>query len=318
MNEKTGSKIWVGIDEAGYGPNIGPLVMTAVVAQGSENQPDLWNDIEGVFRAHDTSGRLLCIDDSKLVLARRDGMDLLERAFRSMAMTIMDGVPNPFDRERWVSAIGPDVFGGAEIPYWVDDLNDYNLYNRNGLSLKLVCQEWRILTAQVKVVGPQRFNQLLDERGNKASAHSVIFIEILKWLQTVVEPGEEICLISDKHGGRHFYSPVLLEAFPGSWIQRVQEGPTLSHYKVTHNENLYDLKFQPRADSQSSLVALASMVSKFLREKWMDQFNAWFARRLPDLKPTAGYPVDAKRFAAQIAEYCLEHNISTDIWWRRK
>ena len=79
MNEKTGSKIWVGIDEAGYGPNIGPLVMTAVVAQGSENQPDLWNDIEGVFRANDSSGRLLCIDDSKLVLARRDWSERSDR-----------------------------------------------------------------------------------------------------------------------------------------------------------------------------------------------------------------------------------------------
>ena len=27
---------WVGIDEAGYGPNLGPLVMTAVIAEGQK------------------------------------------------------------------------------------------------------------------------------------------------------------------------------------------------------------------------------------------------------------------------------------------
>lgn len=318
MNSEDRPTIWVGVDEAGYGPNLGPLVMTAVVAQGTQNQPDLWADLEGVFRASDPKGRSLCIDDSKRVMARHDGLALLELAFRSMAMTIMDGVPNPFDRESWTSALGPDIFGGEEMHHWVDDSSDYMLFHPSGEAVNLACQSWRILAAQVKVIGPQRFNQLIEERGNKASAHSVVFIELLRWLQSLVEPGEEICLISDKHGGRHFYAPLLTEAFPESWIQKIQEGPALSHYKITNKQNTYELKFRPRADSESGLVALASMVSKFLREKWMDQFNAWFARRLPDLKPTAGYPMDAKRFAAEIAQYCEEHKISTDTFWRRK
>ena len=29
---------WAGIDEAGYGPNLGPLVMTAVIAEGGTQQ----------------------------------------------------------------------------------------------------------------------------------------------------------------------------------------------------------------------------------------------------------------------------------------
>ena len=34
---------WVGIDEAGYGPNLGPLVMTAVVAESTTVERDAKN-----------------------------------------------------------------------------------------------------------------------------------------------------------------------------------------------------------------------------------------------------------------------------------
>ena len=55
--------LWAGIDEAGYGPNLGPLVMTAVVAEGE--RPDLWRDRESwICRAGGDPGRLW-VDDSK-------------------------------------------------------------------------------------------------------------------------------------------------------------------------------------------------------------------------------------------------------------
>src|ERR1700735_2232420 len=39
---------WVGIDEAGYGPNLGPMVMTAVVDEGPVGRtPDLWRHLAG-------------------------------------------------------------------------------------------------------------------------------------------------------------------------------------------------------------------------------------------------------------------------------
>ena len=42
--------LWVGIDEAGYGPNLGPLVMTAVVAAGPDDRrPDLWGDLSATM-----------------------------------------------------------------------------------------------------------------------------------------------------------------------------------------------------------------------------------------------------------------------------
>ena len=43
-------------------------------------------------------------------------------------------------------------------------------------------------------------------------------------------------------------------------------------------------------------VALASMLCKYLREVCMRQFNRFWEKHVPGIEPTAGYPVDAKRF----------------------
>ena len=48
-------------------------------------------------------------------------------------------------------------------------------------------------------------------------------------------------------------------------------------------------------------TALASMTAKYLRELHMIQFNAYFQARVPGLKPTAGYGLDAWRFLDDIA-----------------
>ncbi len=56
----------------------------------------------------------------------------------------------------------------------------------------------------------------------------------------------------------------------------------------------------PRADAGDGLVALASIVSKTVRELWMDIFNAYWQARVPGLRPTAGYHVDAIRFRRDI------------------
>ena len=80
----------------------------------------------------------------------------------------------------------------------------------------------------------------------------------------------------------------------------VEEGAQRSVYEVRGLTHSLRMTFAPGADSADLCVALASMISKYLRELLMAEFNAFWRRHMPELVPTAGYPVDAGRFFADI------------------
>ena len=72
-----------------------------------------------------------------------------------------------------------------------------------------------------------------------------------------------------------------------------------------------------KADSHLP-AALASMASKYLRELAMRAFNDFWRRSVDGLRPTAGYPQDAKRFKAQIAAVQAELGIDDRLLWRER
>jgi hypothetical protein len=50
----------------------------------------------------------------------------------------------------------------------------------------------------------------------------------------------------------------------------------------------------------------------------MRQFNTWWQQQLPGLRPTQGYPVDAKRFLADIQHLLQPLQISESLLWRTR
>jgi hypothetical protein len=78
-----------------------------------------------------------------------------------------------------------------------------------------------------------------------------------------------------------------------------------------------EIRFRTKAEAHLP-VALASMVCKYVRELAMDLFNDFWAKHVPGLKPTKGYPVDAKRFKNDIAEAQRQLGITDDVLWRER
>ncbi|WP_165232793.1 hypothetical protein [Aquisphaera insulae] len=331
---------WIGIDEAGYGPNLGPLVMTAVIAESVEGTastgrragemdepPDLWAELHGsVARAGGDSARLW-VDDSKAILRGGKGRDSLTatclallravgRALpedpRGLFEAVHAGTPAEVELATWAGADGGH--GG-----WPAGCGPSEVRTRIGSDpLAPASGRWRFVEVRTVVFGPERFNRLLDLHESKAAVHFQAFRHLLEDAWQHARGGRPALLDCDKHGGRHYYLEPLCRAFPETWIDRGEEGPELSEYTLRGDGRVLRLRLRPRADARNGLVALASIVSKCLREVWMDAFNGYWTARVAGLRPTAGYPVDAARFRAAIDPLARELGHLPETWWRRK
>ena len=315
---------WVGIDEAGYGPNLGPLVMTAVVAEGPDDRPpDVWGDLAStVTRAGGPSDRLW-VDDSKKVYKAGQGRDRLDSATLATLAATGRGVPKSFGS--LVEGLGAGTLDDVELSPWLDSGDPkYPCLRSRSMSEWALARRplggapWRVVDVRTVVVGPGRFNDGLAADGSKALVHFAAFARLLAHLRETTPEGQTVAIRGDKHGGRHFYGDLLAGAFPDAQVHRGPEGPDLSHYEMIGSARRLTLDLAPRADADDGLVALASIVSKAVREHWMDVFNAHWLARVPGLRPTAGYPVDAARFRAAIEPLCEARGLARRDWWRAK
>jgi hypothetical protein len=315
---------WVGIDEAGYGPNLGPLVMTAVVAEGpGRRPPDVWRDLpDHVGRAGDETDRLW-VDDSKAILRAPDGRPRLDAACLAALAALGRTPPSSF--HALLNMLDAGSFVDVEIAPWLDDddhawpsAEAHAIAERCGALRSFSKARWKIVEVVSVVVGPARFNTGLAETGSKALVHFSAFSHLMRRLWERANDGVPTAVCSDKHGGRHFYLSLLLELFPDIWIDRGPEGPDLSRYTLRTGNRRLELSLCPRADAENGLVALASIVSKSVRECWMGVFNAHWTTRLPGLRPTAGYPGDSRRFRDAIEAECLMRGMAPALWWREK
>ena len=119
----------------------------------------------------------------------------------------------------------------------------------------------------------------------------------------------------DKHGGRNRYAALLQHHFPDEWIEIRQESRPISCYQWGPSETRVEVSFRTQGESELP-TALASMTAKYHRELAMRAFNLFWREHISQLRPTAGYPVDAKRFKAEIATVQSALEIDDDDIWR--
>ena len=173
-----------------------------------------------------------------------------------------------------------------------------------------------LLRLRSTAVFPARFNKLLDEHDSKGAALS---FETLQLVKAVLEESaaERVIIQCDKHGGRNKYGAVLQAVFPDYLAQVVRESRETSVYRWGTASRRVEIRFTAKGESFLP-TALASMASKYLRELAMKAFNTFWASHIPGLKPSAGYPVDAKRFKADIEATQQRLGIEDRVLWRRK
>jgi hypothetical protein len=171
--------------------------------------------------------------------------------------------------------------------------------------------------ARTVVIPAPRFNTLIDMGGSKGEVLASAFASLVGERDRL--PGEDALHFTiDKHGGRNTYAALVQRAVNEGMVLVREESALKSTYEVVGLSREVHLSFQPRADGSNFCVALASMLSKYLRELFMHEFNAFWRGHLPDLAPTAGYPGDAGRFLAAILPTAQRLGIEESLIWRKR
>jgi ribonuclease HII len=317
----------VGIDEAGYGPNLGPFVMTSVACRVPEElvDADLWRILRAAVRRHRhvDDGRLL-VDDSKLVYSSAHGLLNLERNVLGSLCPWPGGHPVGLtDYLDWACPLSrPELaaecwFAGDALLPVLAAPEDYTAVAER---FARTCGKHGIAWGLVRsiVVCSGSFNALLDRFGSKGAVLTASLTQLVRCNHDHAEDDEAMCFHVDKHGGRNNYAVQLQDAVPEGMVLVQQESRQRSLYNVVGLRRPMRLTFQPRADAGHFCVALASMFSKYLRELLMLEFNRFWLNHLPDLEPTAGYPGDSGRFYSIIRPIADRLGIPEAALWRRK
>jgi ribonuclease HII len=314
----------IGTDEAGYGPNLGPLLISVTVWQvlNDDAPDDLYERLGDCVRADASSSKHIPIADSKRLYKPGGGLANLERGLFA-AMAACDLKADCW-RDAWQVLAPADAEQLQRIPWYEKfdsplpiDLDEQRRQSDRVLLAKgLDAANVSLQVIRSTAVFPGRFNDLLDRYQSKGSILSLATLELVR--DALSRHDDASVLIQcDKHGGRNRYLAVLQTVFPDQTMRVVREGRESSIYRWEVSGRQIEIRFTAKGESFLP-AALASMASKYLRELAMKAFNTFWQQHFPDLKPTAGYPVDAKRFKAEIEATQKKIGVDERILWRAK
>ncbi|MGL6196723.1 MAG: hypothetical protein ACRC2T_18080 [Thermoguttaceae bacterium] len=350
----------IGLDEAGYGPNLGPLVISAscwslnnigdsvhenhdfkleykpTIPQYIKNA-DLSTSPEEILRAKltkcgaisssvkdVTSGKaIITVADSKILYKAGKKTDSLE-ILRHTVGTVRGVLACP-PKNRSTKSVNPVVSYvscSRKCGKWCE-FDDYAEVDANvvaKLRAALNVAEVEILALESWLIFPCEFNELIEKTDSKGTAHAEAVIGLMRQMvDSFRTENEPVYIFCDKLGGRNHYANLLYPHFAdltSGLIETVCESAEKSEYVIQkQNKPPIRIRFQVRGESLVP-IALASIASKYLRELAMQKFNVFWQQHVPNLTPTAGYPVDARRFKAEIQPAQKKLRISDAVIWR--
>ena len=333
-----------GIDEAGYGPILGPMVVSATafhvaglriadcelridkeftsksaIRNSQSEMGCLWRVLAPVVtRRPNRHNDSIVVGDSKRLYSRTIGLKHLEAA----TLAFLCAMEKPVEtREAILAALSLEDLpepgacpwhGEAplELPVEVDRLTLRHKAAR--LKAHLRARGVRLCGVKSVVTSPHNFNARIRRHGNKARALFESVGALLKWVAGNAQ-GQPFVAFVDKQGGRNYYADLLAAIFPGAEIRIALESQRISRYGLTGDGLDGTICFAMDSEDEQLPIALASMCSKYLRELDLMLFNRYWQSRVPGLRPTAGYAEDGRRFLSQVWPAMQAEGIDPDV-----
>ncbi len=305
--------IIVGIDEAGYGPLLGPLVVSSACfsVPDSKLSGSLWELLDaGVCLTKKSSKGRVIINDSKKLHHTAGDYSLLARSVLACRSASAENAAEMFFPETvrdFLTSVGFNQYDMFNDYPWYYDLLDTALeYDRadtaiagSGLwrAMKKCDVALKYLLTTPMDVGS--YNDSVSLTGNKAV---VLFNLACRHIFHAWEnhSHDKLNVVVDKQGGRANYRDKLQKLFPYAKLNEIKQTPQISSYHMFEGNRSMKIHFIAKGDQKQLPVALASMLSKLVREIMVEHLNRYFDTLVPGIKPTAGYYQDGTRFLQDI------------------
>ncbi len=288
------SVLAAGVDEAGYGPLLGPLVVSICVVEADCGTPSCNSSVIGdskkVFSGKNRMARL---ESAVLGILKSSGYEV--RTFAELLDLV--GEDDGVGDRPWVSPPEVDLPLCASMASIDEAAAAFERETAGVMELKCV---------RSRVVTPRDYNDMVNRLGNKLH---VLFSVVSELLERSGFP-DVVCV--DRLSSTRCYAP-LISRFVGAAVWVEEESAAASWYRLFLGEGgSVRLGFVRKADTFVSPVCLASMFSKYIREVEMSCFNRFWSARVPGLAPTQGYYVDGRRFLDEIRPAMRESGIPSE------
>lgn len=315
-----------GIDEAGLGPTLGPLVVSGAAFRVPDDSADacLWEVLSECFTKDAKTGRRkIAIADSKRLYKPGGGLLPLERpvltvlaqrernlnSVRALLDHVAPGATAQLDEYPW--------YQGADLSLPVDERVGDIATRANAVGRTLSGNGVEFLGAFVEMLPAGHFNRLVAATRNKSVVLTGLVMRVAHRIMEATE-NEPIRINVDRLGGRVHYREALQTALPNFELRILEESELRSAYRLHRPTREVRMEFNVKGDTGHFAVALASMCSKYLRELCMMAFNQFWCARQQDLRPTAGYYNDAKRWLGDAADSIRRAQIQRDMLVRQR
>ena len=295
-----------GVDEAGLGPILGPLVIAGIAFTG-EAGSDPWSILQShVSRLRHEKGKVR-VADSKKVHSGVHGLRRLEETSLTFWAVLHGELPATV--EQWLKQLGCDLDPLRRCP-WYQQLDirlplfadaGFVLLQAELIRRTMARHGMALSKIVVRPVDVEEWNGLIAQTNNKSRAHFHAYGEVISRLLDAL-PGNGH-LVADRCGGRMHYGTELRRLRPGARIEILREEPAISSYRLHQAEREALLTFAEKGEDRAFPTALASCFAKYTRELMIHVLNEWFTHKVTGILPTAGYFVDGHRFLNALAPH---------------
>lgn len=299
--------ILVGIDEAGFGPLLGPLVVSSSTFSLPHNllTSDLWQVLGKSigFGRKGLAGRLL-ITDSKKAYSKSIGIKHLQRTVLTALKCLGK---EPATLTELVDMLSPGCLERLSGYPWYENIKQHSLSIDTAdkeiasavLAGDMGASGIDLIDLKSCCLDVEYYNKMVAAVKNKAN---VLFSATCSLIKNAYDSfgGDDLQVVVDRQGGRVHYRKSLQRMFGDMELKILRESPATSSYELRAGGKAMRVHFVVGADRRFMPVSLASMVSKYLRELLISNLNRYFTGFCAGLKPTAGYWQDGLRFVEDI------------------